>query len=103
MPFSLNETTLFQSHFERVQIVSPENEVYKCVNWTQNVNTQLAFFAFAVVSAKGVSDIQRWLQCYIIACPCGSIPIRQSSRVRSAEENVFFFFFLSCFMMFFFV
>lgn len=94
IPFSLNETTLFQPHFERIQIVSPANEVYKCVNWTQNVNTQLVFFAFAVVIAKGVSDIQHWLRCYIIACPYGSIPTMptefQSEKCKS--KYLFFFF-----------
>lgn len=42
--FPVSETAVFQSYFDRKQIVTPANEVYKCVNWTQNVNTQLAFF-----------------------------------------------------------
>lgn len=74
--------------------MSSANEVYKCVNRRQNVNTHLAFFAFAVVTAKGVSDIQHWLQYYNMVFSYGSIPMRQSFRVRRAESNIFFPLFL---------
>lgn len=84
---------LLQSHFERIQTMSSANEVYKCVNRTQNVNADLAFFAFAVDTAKGVNDIQHWHQYYNVAFPYGSIPVRQAGFQSEKSRSKYLFFF----------
>lgn len=81
--------------------MSPGNEVYKCVNWIKNVNTQLAFFAFAVVLAEGVSDVQHWVQCCIIACPYGSIPVRQTEfQTEKYRSKYMYTYIYICFYIF---
>lgn len=57
------------------------------------MSTQIwPFFTFAVVTAKGVSDIQHWLQYYNMAFPYGSIPMRQAGfQSEKSSANIFFF------------